>query len=81
MTKGVAYHQKRRARYGNSSDTDYEKIKSMRKGGATYKEIAVALGVSISVVKNRIHENYFCSSRPLKVPDFSGWDFSKDNVA
>lgn len=63
------------------SDADIERMEKLRAQGVDWDEIGKIFGVGGRAIENQLYERGgFESSKPLVAPDFSGWDFSDQNV-
>lgn len=80
-----ALHQKkypyRRHRNKKYTDDQVDRMHVLKKSGMTYDEIGKIFGVGGSCIENQLYERgEIAYSRGLKVPDFKGWSFWKDNL-
>jgi hypothetical protein len=82
-----AYHQRRCIRHKSRKYTNDQVsvMRRLRSQGMTYEEIGALpeFNVGGDAIANQLYENSpgGTSDQPLRVPDFSGWDFSGENVA
>ncbi len=75
-----------RGRARKYAQEDFDRMDMMYKEGKSFAEIGLAFGVKAVTIRNKFYEHIGAISnkhpngttdKPLRAPDFSGWDFSQ----